>query len=99
MDDRKLSQREAGEEEKTVEKPKEEAGGFQTPGQQLRVLNEAIYSIMVGGQSYRIGTRSLTRADLATLISERNRLEAQAAQTNGLIYGAYAADFGYDNRR
>lgn len=99
MDDRKLSQREAGEEEKTVEKPKKEAGDFQTPGQQLRVLNEAIYSIMVGGQSYRIGTRSLTRADLATLISERNRLEAQAAQTNGLIYGAYAADFGYDNRR
>ena len=98
MDD-KRTQREAGEGEKTAEKPKEEAGGFGTPGQQLKVLNEAIFSIMVGGQSYRIGSRSLTRADLATLIAERNRLEAQAAQTNGLIYGAYAADFGYDNRR
>ncbi len=99
MDDRKLLQKETDEGEKSVEKAEEETREFGTPGQQLRVLNEAIYSIMVGGQSYRIGTRSLTRADLATLISERNRLEAQAAQTNGLIYGAYAADFGYDNRR
>ena len=54
---------------------------------------------MVGGQSYKIGTRSLTRADLSTLIAERNRLEAQEAQKSGFLYGAYAADFGYDNRR
>ena len=54
---------------------------------------------MVGGQSYKIGTRSLTRADLSTLIAERNRLEAQEAQESGFLYGAYAADFGYDNRR
>lgn len=97
MDERKERQKAA--EEGGEAAGKMEAAVFGAPGQQLRILNEAIYSIMVGGQSYRIGTRSLTRADLATLISERNRLEAQAAQTNGLIYGAYAADFGYDNRR
>lgn len=97
MDERKERQKAAGEGGEAAGKT--EAAVFGAPGQQLRILNEAIYSIMVGGQSYRIGTRSLTRADLATLISERNRLEAQAAQTSGLIYGAYAADFGYDNRR
>lgn len=81
------------------EKPETPEELFVTPKQQLKVLNEAIYSIMVGGQSYKIGTRSLTRADLATLIAERNRLESQAAQEHGLLYGAYAAEFGYDNRR
>ena len=50
---------------------------FNSPVEQLQTLNEAIYKIMVGGQSYKIGTRSLTRADLGTLIAERNRLEAQ----------------------
>ena len=52
-------------------------GAFDSPVEQLQTLNEAIYKIMVGGQSYKIGTRSLTRADLGTLIAERNRLEAQ----------------------
>ena len=65
----------------------------------LDVYKRQIYNIMVGGQSYKIGTRSLTRADLSTLIAERNRLEAQEAQESGFLYGAYAADFGYDNRR
>ena len=88
-----------GREEIGPGKPEEVTPGILTPKGQLKVLNEAIYNIMMGGQSYRIGTRSLTRADLATLIEERNRLEAQAAQEQGLLYGAYAADFGYDNRR
>ena len=30
-------------------------------------LNKAIYAITVGGQSYKIGSRSLTRADLKQL--------------------------------
>lgn len=40
---------------------------FGTPKEQLDAVNQAIYSILAGGQSYRIGTRSLTRADLAEL--------------------------------
>ena len=73
---------------------------FGLPEEQLKNVNEAIYKILAGGQSYRIGTRSLTRADLATLIAERNKLEAQL-QGSGttLLAGAYAADFGPDNRR
>ena len=73
---------------------------YGTPIEQLKTINEAIYSILAGGQSYRIGTRSLTRADLATLISERDRIEAQIKSSGaGFIDGAYAADFGFDNRR
>ena len=78
----------------------EQEGNFGTPEEQLQVLNEAIYKILVGGQSYKIGTRSLTRADLCVLIAERNRLETQMDGTGtSLLSGAYAADFGPDNRR
>ena len=41
-----------------------------TAREQLENINEAIYNILAGGQSYKIGSRSLTRADLATLIAE-----------------------------
>ena len=80
--------------------PEEGKIPYGTPEKQLQILNEAIYNILMGGQSYKIGTRSLTRADLGTLITERNRLEAQI-QGSGttLLAGAYAADFGPDNRR
>ena len=67
--------------------------------EQLENINEAIYNILAGGQSYKIGSRSLTRADLATLIAERNRLESQLDGGGSLLAGAYAADFGPDNRR
>ncbi len=72
---------------------------YGTAEEQLKVLNEAIYKILVGGQSYKIGTRSLTRADLSTLIAERDRLESQMGGNTSLLDGAYAADFGPDNRR
>ncbi len=73
---------------------------YGTPAEQLKTLNEAIYKILMGGQSYKIGTRSLTRADLGTLIGERDRLEAQIRGSDTtLLAGAYAADFGPDNRR
>lgn len=72
---------------------------YGTAEEQLKVLNEAIYKILVGGQSYKIGTRSLTRADLSTLIAERDRLESQMEGNTSLLDGAYAADFGPDNRR
>lgn len=72
-----------------------------TKAERLAVVNEAIESILYGGQSYKIGTRSLTRADLSTLLAERDRLEAdiEAEQSSGLFQGTFAADFGYDNRR
>jgi len=52
-------------------------------------LNKAIYAITVGGQSYKIGSRSLTRADLKQLYAMKNDMEAQIAREeagdNGLL--------------
>lgn len=46
-------------------------------------LNKAIYAITVGGQSYKIGSRSLTRADLKQLYAMKNDMEAQIAREDG----------------
>ncbi len=47
--------------------------------QMLAEVNTAIQKILIGGQSYKIGSRSLTRADLALLRQMRNDLQAQVA--------------------
>ena len=43
--------------------------------QRLEQINKAIETILVGGQSYKIGSRSLTRADLGMLKSMREDLK------------------------
>lgn len=48
-----------------------------TASQMLSQVNQAIMNIMVGGQSYQIGSRKLTRADLSTLRAMKKELEAQ----------------------
>lgn len=50
-----------------------------TPQQMLDEVNKAIQSILLGGQSYKIGSRSLTRADLGLLRDMKNDLMAQLA--------------------
>lgn len=61
----------------------------------LAQVNEAIMTVLVGGQSYRLGSRSLTRADLAMLKSMRNELEAQvdAGADSALLGTTYVALF------
>ena len=51
--------------------------------------------MLVGGQSYKIGSRSLTRADLSMLKTLRDDLEAQlAADESGPLLGrTYMAFF------
>lgn len=44
----------------------------------LAEVEKAIRKILNGGQSYKIGTRSVTRADLSTLLSMRESLKAEA---------------------
>jgi hypothetical protein len=44
----------------------------------LQELKTARRKIVTGAQSYTIGTRNLTRADLKTIMSEIARLEAEA---------------------
>ena len=58
----------------------------------LDSINGAIMAIMSGGQSYKIGSRSLTRAELYAM---RNELTAEIAAGNptGLLDDCYAAVF------
>lgn len=60
----------------------------------LTQVNTAISKILLGGQSYQIGSRKLTRADLKELYAIRNDLQAQAAAgTPGLLDDCYVAVF------
>ena len=65
------------------------------PGERLAQVDAAIAAVLAGGQSYKLGSRSLTRADLAQLRALRDDLAAQAAQENseGLLHGVYVARF------
>lgn len=49
------------------------------PEELLEQVNAAITTVLAGGQSYKIGSRSLTRADLSMLKAMRDDLEAQVA--------------------
>lgn len=61
----------------------------------LDSVNAAILSIAAGGQSYKIGSRSLTRADLKQLYDIRNDLTAQvqAENNSGLLDDCYVGVF------
>jgi len=57
-----------------------------TPEELLGQVNAAITAVLAGGQSYKIGSRSLTRADLAMLKSLRADLRAQiASEDSGFL--------------
>lgn len=65
-----------------------------TPAEMLIEVDNAIYSICVGGQSYKIGSRQLNRADLKTLYDMKNDLTAQVAAGSGnLLDDCYVAVF------
>ena len=57
-----------------------------TPQQRLQEVNKAIQAVLLGGQSYKIGSRSLTRADLALLRAMRDDLEAPVSYTHLDVY-------------
>lgn len=60
----------------------------------LAEVNNAIFAICVGGQSYKIGSRQLNRADLKTLYDIKNDLMAQVAgDTPGLLDDCHVAVF------
>ena len=66
-----------------------------TPAELLGEVDKAVQAILVGGQSYKIGSRSLTRADLSLLLSTRKDLQAQiAAEGDGHLFSdTYVAFF------
>ena len=66
----------------------------ETKRQRLEQVNKAIETILVGGQSYKIGSRSLTRADLGLLKTMREDLEAQlASDESGPLLGRTCVAF------
>lgn len=50
---------------------------------QLESVNKAIAAIEGGAQEYRIGSQTVRYGDLATLYSERRRLDALISQSSG----------------
>ena len=65
------------------------------PADLLAQVNNAITAVLAGGQSYKIGSRQLTRADLAMLKAMRDDLEAQVAAEapTALLDRTYVAVF------
>lgn len=61
----------------------------------LQEVNNAIIAVIAGGQSYQIGSRKLTRADLNMLYSMKNDLTAQVEREGEthLIEDTYVAVF------
>lgn len=51
--------------------------------EKLIEVNNAISNILVGGQAYKIGSKSLTRADLNTLLNMQRDLQAQLSNQDG----------------
>lgn len=57
-------------------------------------VDTAISKILVGGQEYRIGSRSLTRADLGRLLEMQKDLQAQISNPDShLMDNTYLAVF------
>ena len=66
-----------------------------TAEQRLAEVNKAIQPVLLGGQSYKLGSRSVTRADLALLRAMRNELEAELAsgESSMLLSDTFVAVF------
>ena len=50
-----------------------------TASERLEEVNTAIQKILLSGQSYQIGSRKLTRADLSILRTMQKELQAEVA--------------------
>ena len=65
-------------------------------GELISEVRKAIRAVAVGGQSYRIGSHSLTRANLTELKNLLRYLQEEAAAEagrGGLFNGVYVVDF------
>ncbi len=60
----------------------------QSVAERLLEVDTAIHAVLFGGQSYKLGTRSMTRADLALLRQMRDDLAAQLqSEADGNLFG------------
>ena len=71
------------------------AEGQMTAAEMLQQVNEAITTVLIGGQSYQIGSRKLTRADLSMLREMKKELQAEVNAEGGsnLLDNTYVAFF------
>lgn len=60
----------------------------------LTNVKAAINAILIGGQSYQIGSRSFTRANLKELRELRAELEARARRASDQTGGVTHVEFG-----
>lgn len=59
-----------------------------TAAEKLEEVNTAITKVLGGGQSYQMGSRKLTRADLGVLREMRKELQAEvAAESESHLFG------------
>lgn len=64
----------------------------------LEEIQSAISTILTGGQSYKIGSRSLTRADLSKLYEMQKELESEIADEDNCVLGRRAATAVFNRR-
>lgn len=66
-----------------------------TAAEMLQQVNEAITNVLVGGQSYQIGSRKLTRADLSMLRTLKKELQAEVSTEgeSSILDNTYVAMF------
>ncbi|MCI8768386.1 MAG: peptidylprolyl isomerase [Ruminococcus sp.] len=66
-----------------------------TAEERLNEVETAITKVLCGGQSYQIGSRKLTRADLSLLRQMQKELQAEVAAGSGagLFDDTYVAFF------
>ena len=66
-----------------------------TAREELLEVQQALSNVTLGGQSYQIGSRRLTRAEYSALLARQKELQAQlAAEDNaGLLDDTYVAVF------
>lgn len=70
-----------------------------TNAEMLAEINQAILTILRGGQSYMIGSRKLTRADLSELYKMRKELESQEVASDkgsGFFDDCYVAEWPWE---
>ena len=53
----------------------------------LEEVDNAINTVLVGGQSYKIGSRQLTSADLSELRNLKKELQVQASEEPEELFG------------
>lgn len=63
--------------------------------QELEEVELALSRVALGGQSYQIGSRKLTRADYSALVERKKELVAEIAadEDSGLIDDTFVAVF------